>query len=54
MHDLAAQLVPAVNRLLADQHRLQAMRASMRSLRKPDAGVTLANQVLSLAMATRR
>jgi UDP-N-acetylglucosamine:LPS N-acetylglucosamine transferase len=52
--DLAAQLGAAVNRLLADAPRLQSMRASMRSLSKPDAGVLLANQVLSLARVTRR
>jgi UDP-N-acetylglucosamine--N-acetylmuramyl-(pentapeptide) pyrophosphoryl-undecaprenol N-acetylglucosamine transferase len=52
--DLAAELYPAVKRLLADQSRLDVMRAGMRSLSRPDAGVAIANQVLSLATATRR
>jgi UDP-N-acetylglucosamine:LPS N-acetylglucosamine transferase len=52
--DLAVQLYPAVIRLLADQARLDAMRLSMHSLSTPDAGVAIANQVLSLAMAPRR
>jgi UDP-N-acetylglucosamine--N-acetylmuramyl-(pentapeptide) pyrophosphoryl-undecaprenol N-acetylglucosamine transferase len=47
--DLHAQLYPAVIRLLADQTRLDAMRLSMRSLSRPDAGFAIANQVLSLA-----
>ena len=52
--DLAVELLPAVLGLQADQARLDSMRASMRSLSRPQAGADIANQVLSLAMATRR
>ena len=52
--DLTTQLLPAVKRLMADKALLDSMRTSMRSLSKPDAGSDIANQVLSLAMATRR
>jgi len=51
--DLPAELLPAVRRLLADKVRLDAMRASMRSMSRPQAGAEIANQVLSLAVATR-
>jgi UDP-N-acetylglucosamine--N-acetylmuramyl-(pentapeptide) pyrophosphoryl-undecaprenol N-acetylglucosamine transferase len=51
--DLAAELTPAVHNLLADRARLDSMRASMRSLSKPQAGADIANQVLSLAVAKR-
>ncbi len=49
--DLKDHLLPAVVKLLADEAGLDSMRAAMRSLSKPGAGVDIASQVLSLAVA---
>ena len=49
--DLKDQLLPAVAKLLADEAGLDSMRSAMRSLSRTDAGVDIASQVLSLAVA---
>ncbi len=49
--DLKDHLLPEVAKLLADDAGLDSMRAAMRSLSRPDAGVDIASQVLSLAVA---